>query len=107
MTTPSSEIVAITDRVWANKLRQGFNVTDVPYEFMLTTEEIGEASRAWRHGGDVASELADVALFVFSLARMLDVDLSDAIDRKMTDNEGRAYVRGPAGMMVKANRGES
>lgn len=97
----SASLAALGDRLHANKVRQGFNLTDVPLEFALTFTELGEAFDAWRKGGDVADELADVLLFVLSLARMTGTDLAAAAVAKMTVNEGRVYVRRANGLHVQ------
>lgn len=96
-----TDIADLTDRLWANRTAKGLNTTDVTYEFMLTVREVSEAFDAWRKGEDYASELADSAIFLFGLARMLDVDLDAAIRDKMTVNESRDYAPGPTGAMVK------
>ena len=69
---------------WGNKVRQGFNTTDVPLEFCLLQGEMAEAFDAWRKGQpDVAQELADVAIYLLSLAEMLGIDLQDAVGAKL------------------------
>jgi NTP pyrophosphatase (non-canonical NTP hydrolase) len=97
----SAALESLADRLYANKARQGFNMTDVPLEFSLTFTELGEAFDAWRKGGDVGSELADAFLFLLSLARMTGTDLGAAAEAKMTVNEGRQYVRQPNGLHVQ------
>lgn len=78
---------------WKNKIDKRFNTTDVPLEFCLLQGEVAEAFDAWRRGRDtVGEELADVALFVLSLAEMNGVDLQAAIEEKITKNAGRRYV---------------
>jgi hypothetical protein len=63
---------------------KGFNTTDVPMEFGLLVEEVGEAFSAWRKGRPgLGGELADVAIFLLAV------------------NEARAYVRLPNGTPVK------
>lgn len=99
-----ADIRAAQDRAWANKLAKGFNVTDVPMEFGLLVEEIGEAFSAWRKGRpDLGGELADVAVFLFGLAEMTGIDLAAEVDAKLGVNEARAYVRLPNGTPVKAS----
>lgn len=93
-------------RAWANKVAKGFNVTDVPMEFGLLVEEIGEAFSAWRKGRpDLGGELADVAIFLLGLAEMTGVDLGAEVGAKLAANEARAYVRLPNGTPVKAGTG--
>jgi NTP pyrophosphatase (non-canonical NTP hydrolase) len=61
---------------WANKVAKGFNTSDVPLEFMLLHGEIAENFQAWRRAQpDLGEELADVALYLFALAEMNNVDL--------------------------------
>jgi NTP pyrophosphatase (non-canonical NTP hydrolase) len=60
---------------WENKVAKGFNTTDVPLEFCLLQGEIAEAFDAWRRGReDVGEELADVAIYLLSLAEMTGID---------------------------------
>lgn len=90
-------------RAWANKVAKGFNVTDVPMEFGLLVEEIGEAFSAWRKDrGDLGGELADVVIFLLGLAQMTGIDLNAEVEVKLAANEARAYVRLPNGTPVKA-----
>jgi MazG nucleotide pyrophosphohydrolase domain len=87
---------------WENKLAKGFNTTDVPLEFCLLQGEVAEAFDAWRKGrGSVGEELADVALFLFSLAQMTGVDLQGEVEAKITKNVSRMYSRLPNGALVK------
>ena len=87
---------------WANKILKGFNITDVPLEFCLLTEEIGEAFSAWRKQQDgYAGELADVAIFLVSIAEMTGVDLQAAVEAKLAVNAGRSYIQLPNGTPVK------
>ena len=89
-------------RAWANKLAKGFNTTDVPLEFALLVEEVGEAFSAWRKGRpDLGGELADVAIFLLGLAQMTGVDLAAEVDAKLTLNEARTYGPLPNGTLVK------
>ena len=70
-------------RAWLNKVRKGFNTTDVPMEFCLLMEELGEAFSAWRKGNrDLGGELADVVICVDLLASALGGDLGEAVRRK-------------------------
>lgn len=88
-------------RVWSNKQTHGFNTTDVPLEICLLQGEVAELFEAWRHKSpEVAAELADVAIYLLSLAQMLGVDLGAAIDQKMEINTQRRYER-QDGILIK------
>lgn len=87
---------------WENKVAKGFNTTDVPLEFCLLQGEVAEAFDAWRKGrGNIGEELADVALFLFSLAEMTGVDLQGEVEAKIEKNALRSYSRLPNGVLVK------
>jgi DNA-binding NarL/FixJ family response regulator len=69
---------------WENKVAKGFNTTDVPPEFCLLQGEIAEAFDAWHKGReDAGEELADVAIYLLSLAEMTGIDLQDQLEAKM------------------------
>ena len=87
---------------WENKVAKGFNTTDVPLEFCLLQGEVAEAFDAWRKGrGGVGEELADIAIYLFSLAQMLGVDLQSEVEAKIAKNASRVYSRLPNGALVK------
>jgi NTP pyrophosphatase (non-canonical NTP hydrolase) len=88
---------------WANKVARRFNTTDVPLEFCLLQGEMAEAFDAWRKGRpDAGEELADVAIYLLSLAEMLGIDLQDAVEAKLTKNAARTYEPLPNGAWVKS-----
>jgi NTP pyrophosphatase (non-canonical NTP hydrolase) len=87
---------------WENKVAKGFNTTDVPLEFCLLQGEVAEAFEAWRTGrGSAGEELADVAIYLFSLAEMMGVDLQGEVEAKIAKNAARVYNRLPNGVLVK------
>ena len=87
---------------WENKVAKGFNTTDIPLEFCLLQGEIAEAFDAWRKGReDLGEELADVAIYLLSLAEMTGIDLQDQIEAKMAKNAARIYQRLPNGVLAK------
>jgi NTP pyrophosphatase (non-canonical NTP hydrolase) len=89
-------------RAWQDKLAKGFNTTDVPLEFCLLNGEVAEAFDAWRKNrAEVGEELADIAIFLLSLAEMVAVDLQDAVEAKLAANEARVYQRLPNGVLAK------
>jgi NTP pyrophosphatase (non-canonical NTP hydrolase) len=104
--TAGLTIREVQRQAWANKLAQGFNVTDVAYEFGLLTEELGEAFGAWRKGKpSLGEELADVAIFLAGLAEMTGIDLEAEVVAKLKVNAARQYMALPNGTLVKAEDG--
>ena len=87
---------------WENKVAKGFNTTDLPLEFCLLQGEIAEAFDAWRKAREnVGEELADVAIYLLSLAEMTGIDLQDQSEAKMAKNAARIYQRLPNGLLAK------
>ena len=74
------DIRSAQQRAGQNKVAKGFNTTDI----------LGE-------------ELADVAIYLLSLAEMTGVDLQNEIEAKMAKNEARVYQRLPNGVLTRRN----
>lgn len=83
----------LQDRVYANKVKKGFNVTDISREFDYTRGELQEAETAYNDGMEtVGEELADTTIYLMGLASILGYDLGKEIERKVAINEGRIYL---------------
>ncbi len=97
------EIRSAQKLTWENKLAKGFNASEVPLEFCLLQGEVAEAFDAWRRSREnLGEELADIAIYVMSLAEMTGVDLQAAVEQKLAKNIKRQYVRDDAsGTLVK------
>jgi uncharacterized protein YabN with tetrapyrrole methylase and pyrophosphatase domain len=90
------EISEAQKLTWQNKIEKGFNISEVPLEFCLLQSEVAEAFDAWRRQNDnLGEELADVAIFLLSLAEMTGVDLQEAVEQKIAKNSTRHYVPHP------------
>jgi len=84
-----------------------WDVPDVPLELCLLNGEVAEVFEAWRKQRvDLGEELADVAIYVLSLAAMLGVDLEAEMERKIEKNAGRRYERQQDGVLVRVAEGE-
>lgn len=87
------------------KQLRGFNTTDKFYECCLLAEETGELISAVRKNskkgsigsgsvpGDVREELADVLIYVLSLANIHEIDLEEAFRAKEEKNKQRSWKR--------------
>lgn len=87
------------------KKERGFNTTDRFYECCLLAEECGELISAVRKNskngsvgtgsvvGNVADELADVLIYVCSIANMHEIDLEAALRNKEEKNKLRTWKR--------------
>jgi len=87
---------------WENKLRHGFNTTNVEKEFCLLTSEVGEAYMAYLRNKDgLGEELADIAIYVLGLSELLGYSLKDEIEKKMEINKNRKYKLNDYGVLIK------
>lgn len=90
-------------RIYDNKVKHNFNLTNIEQEFCLLYGEVGEAYDAWlkKKGKDeLGSELADIAIYLYGLAELLDYDLGTEMEKKMAINEKRVYKK-VKGVLVK------
>lgn len=77
----------------------------MPLEFVLAHAELSEAFEAHRKDpAHLGEELADVLIFIASIAEMTGVDLDGAVEAKITKNAGRRYRRLDNGVMVKTEQ---
>ncbi|MDH6709067.1 hypothetical protein P3T27_005813 [Kitasatospora sp. MAA19] len=85
------DISSLQRLVWDNKVLKGYNTTDVPLEFCMLQEKAAAAFTAWRNGNEIlGEELADVVLYVASIAEMTGLDLQHAVKVKTDKNAARA-----------------
>lgn len=90
-------------RIYDNKVKHNFNLTNIEQEFCLLYGEVGEAYDAWlkKKGKDeLGSELADIAIYLYGLAELLNYDLGEEMEKKMAINEKRVYKK-VKGVLVK------
>ena len=88
------ELKKIQKEVIENKIRHGFNTTDVCKEFCLLYGEVGEAYEAYRKKkNDLGEELADVAIYLLGISEILDIDLEKEILHKIKKNKHRVYKK--------------
>lgn len=80
--------------IMANKIKQGFNTTDVALEFCHAHEELSEAFHKFNRREDgVAEELADVAIFLLGMSEILGYDLEKELVAKVEKNKKRKYKK--------------
>ena len=95
------ELREMQKQVWENKIRHGFDTTNVDREFCLLYGEVGEAYEAYiKKHDNLGEELADVAIYLMGLAGMVGLDLESEVAKKMEINSKREYVM-VNGVLVK------
>ena len=83
----------IQKRIWDNKVKKGFNTTDISKEFLYLAEELGEAVKAYRKDNkdELAEEIVDLIIYSLGLLEMLGKDGYGEIMKKIEKNEKREY----------------
>ncbi len=86
-------IKEIQKRIFDNKIKKGFNTTDLSKEFLYLTEELGEAVRAYRRDSkdELAEEIIDLVIYCLGIIEMLGKDGYEEIIKKIEKNEKREY----------------
>lgn len=80
------------EEIMQNKKNKGFNTTCVKTDFLLMYTEVAEAYEAWlKQKDDFGEELADVVIYLMSIAEMNGLDLGEEVEKKMAKNKGRKY----------------
>jgi NTP pyrophosphatase (non-canonical NTP hydrolase) len=86
------ELTNIQKVIYDNKVKKGFNTTNIELEFCLTNGELAEAFEAYRKKlPTVGEELADVAIYLYGIAEILGFDLNKEILKKVDKNKNRIY----------------
>lgn len=95
------ELKEMQQKVYENKLKHGFNTTNVEREFCFLEGELSEAFEAYiKKHDNLGEELADTAIYLLGLSEMLGINLQEEVEKKMKINENREYVM-VNGVLVK------
>ena len=86
------DIKELQKQVYDNKVKHGFNLTDLNMEFCLAYGELSEAYMAWlKKKDDLGEELADVAIYLMGISEILGINLEEEIKHKIEKNKTRVY----------------
>lgn len=95
------DIREMQKQVWDNKIKHGFDTTNVDREFCLLYGEVGEAYEAYiKKHDNLGEELADIAIYLMGVSGMVGLDLQEEVEKKMAINAKREYVM-VNGILVK------
>lgn len=82
----------------SNSVEHGFwedaEQQNIPTKLALIHSEVSEVLEDYRHGNDLAEELADVFIRLGDLCGWLDIDIESAIIDKQIKNRDRPYKHG-------------
>ena len=88
------ELKTVQKEIIENKIKHGFNITDVCKEFCLLYGEVSEAyEEKKKKKNDLGEELADVAIYLLGISEILGFDLEKEILKKIEINSKREYKK--------------
>lgn len=97
------DLKKVQKKIIDNKIKHGFNTTDICKEFCLLYGEVAEAYEAYRKKkDDLGEELADSAIYLLGIAEILGFDLEKEIQNKIKINSKRIYKK-ENGVNIKVN----
>lgn len=100
------EIKEMQKRIYENKIKKGFNTTDLNLEFCYLYAEVAEAYDAFRKKkDDMGEELADIGIFLMGISEIMGIDLEKEILKKVSKNERRVYEN-INGVLIRVNNGD-
>ncbi|MCB0081357.1 MAG: hypothetical protein KDE47_10515 [Caldilineaceae bacterium] len=89
--------------IYANKVRRGWNVTDVGKEIVLMVEELGELARAYKNSNklpaaeidqreEIVDAIGDLMVYCLGLSEMIGVDAGEVLTAIVENNKGRSHT---------------
>ncbi|MBN1259240.1 MAG: hypothetical protein JXB35_01035 [Anaerolineae bacterium] len=98
-----ADLQTLQREIYANKVRRGWNVTDVGKEIVLMVEELGELARAYKnsdkqpapdvsHKADMVDAIGDLMVYCLGLCEMLQVDAGEVLEAIIANNKTRSHT---------------
>lgn len=89
--------------IYANKVRRGWNVTDVGKEIVLMVEELGELARAYKNSNklpaaeidqraEIVDAIGDLMVYCLGLSEMMGVNAAEVLTQIVETNKGRSHT---------------
>lgn len=89
--------------IYANKVRRGWNVTDVGKEIVLMVEELGELARAYKNSNKlpaaeidqreaIVDAIGDLMVYCLGLSEMMGVNAAEVLAQIVETNKGRSHT---------------
>lgn len=88
------DIKKLTQQILENKIKNNFPTNEIFHEFELMKKEVIEAQEVLENKYELAKELADITIFIMSIARIAEIDLEKSIKAKIKFNKTRTYKKG-------------
>lgn len=97
------DLTALQQEIYANKVRRGWNVTDVGKEIVLMVEELGELARAYKNSNkrpaaeidqreEIVDAIGDLMVYCLGLSEMMGVSAEEVLTAIVEHNKGRSHT---------------
>ncbi|MBU1976260.1 MAG: hypothetical protein KKG59_07700 [Nanoarchaeota archaeon] len=90
-------------QVYDNKIKRGFNVTDIGKEIILMTEELGELcdAKLSNDKGAIIDAIGDIMVYCLSMSSLFKWDAHDIIEEVTFSGDYLTHIGREIGMLAK------
>lgn len=97
-----TELAKLQKEIFENKIRRGFNTTDVGKEIILMTEELGELAKAYKNSDkkpareisnkeEIVDAIVDLMIYCLGLCEMLGISSDEFLEKIVEKNKTRKH----------------
>jgi NTP pyrophosphatase (non-canonical NTP hydrolase) len=97
------DLEKLQKEIFQNKVKRGFNVTDVGKEIILMTEELGELAKAYKKSNkktareinnkdEIIDAIGDLMIYCLGLCEMLGVNSEEVLKKIVENNKKRTHT---------------
>ncbi len=90
------DLKGVQKEIFENKIRRGFNTSDVSKEVILLTEELGELAAAYRDNNDaeIRDAIGDMLIYLIGLCEITGTNSEELIKETVEKNKTRTHRSG-------------
>lgn len=87
------DLIKLQKEIFENKVRRGFNTTDICKEIVAISEELGELARAYKLNDkkEMVNETGDIMVFCLGLFEILGVNGEGVLTKIVENNKNRSH----------------
>jgi NTP pyrophosphatase (non-canonical NTP hydrolase) len=80
--------------IFGNKIKRGFNTTDIGKEIVLMTEELGELAKAFKNKNkdEMIDAVGDLMIYCLGLCEIFDIDSKELLQKIIENNKTRTHT---------------
>jgi NTP pyrophosphatase (non-canonical NTP hydrolase) len=97
------DLCELQQEIYNNKVRRGWNVTDIGKEIVLMVEELGELAHAYKNSNklpaseidqreEITDAIGDLMVYCLGLCEMMDVNAEEVLTQIVENNKNRSHT---------------